>query len=405
MKTTQAGILSAFLLSICCVGPLLLAIVGLEAGAALIGRYHWLFLISGIAVLAWAWIKYLRGKCVCAREGRRQAMLSLSVTTIIVLAFAALNVSRYAVGKGIAPAQVETPLANGLKRIIIPIKGMSCAACEVPVRYSLKSVNGVESARVSAAAGTATVDYDPAKTNPDQLVTAINSTGYHATPLSASSNSTGTTTPSCKAPAWSTTTAEQQSHQERNIRLHRTSLFKVSLQCPAAPQIGCGSASRPILLRLEREPGVAQAWLNRAGTQIAVVWKPEADAAVRHNVAGKLGDDAKELEGEPGAEALKSFLSGKGWYRGAEVNRLSEEEAGIIAARLVRRVETKTPLSKEKAVELRLALTQLLDKCLTSGDSKSRFLEDVASKYLKREQLKILKEAIENGVRPLPNES
>src|SRR5438093_1032655 len=53
--------------------------------------------------------------------------------------------------------------------------------CCVGVRYALESVNGVESARVSAATKTATVDYDPTKTNPEKLVTAINSTGYRAT--------------------------------------------------------------------------------------------------------------------------------------------------------------------------------------------------------------------------------
>jgi copper chaperone CopZ len=34
--------------------------------------------------------------------------------------------------------------------------------------------------QVSGAGKTATVDYDPAKTNPAQLVAAINSTGYQA---------------------------------------------------------------------------------------------------------------------------------------------------------------------------------------------------------------------------------
>ena len=39
----------------------------------------------------------------------------------------------------------------------------------------------------------------------------------------------------------------------------RISIFKVPLVCPAAPQIGCGSASKPILLDLEKQPGVLEA--------------------------------------------------------------------------------------------------------------------------------------------------
>lgn len=49
----------------------------------------------------------------------------------------------------------------------------------------------------------------------------------------------------------------------------RVSFFKVPFQCPAAPQIGCGSASKPILLELQHEPIIAEAWLNQTGTVLA----------------------------------------------------------------------------------------------------------------------------------------
>src|SRR6266705_1205073 len=77
------------------------------------------------------------------------------------------------------------------------------------------------------------------------------------------------------------------------------SVFKAPLVCPAAPQIGCGSASKPILLDLERQSGVLEAWLNRAGTRIAVVWKPDADAATRRKVVADLKEDhVTELDGK-----------------------------------------------------------------------------------------------------------
>jgi hypothetical protein len=50
----------------------------------------------------------------------------------------------------------------------------------------------------------------------------------------------------------------------------RVSVFQVGLQCLAAPQIGCGGEAKPILLKLERDSAVREAWLNRAGTLIAV---------------------------------------------------------------------------------------------------------------------------------------
>ena len=195
------------------------------------------------------------------------------------------------------------------------------------------------------------------------------------------------------------------------VTADRVSVFKTPLVCPAAPQIGCGSASKPILLDLERQPGVLEAWLNRAGTIISVVWKPDSDAETRRNVTAELKEDhATELEGKSRDNAVKDFLSGKGWYRGADVDRLSEEEADIIAARLVRWVQAKTALPKDKAQGLQHAFSDTLRKDLTGKSTGPNRLEDVAREYLDQEQIKILKDAIkdevaiENGERPVPKE-
>ncbi len=188
----------------------------------------------------------------------------------------------------------------------------------------------------------------------------------------------------------------------------RISVFKAPLVCPAARQIGCGSASKPILLDLEQQPGVLEAWLNRAGTRIAVVWKPESDASARRKIVADLKEDhAIELDGKPRDEAVNDFLSGKGWYRGADVDRLSEEEADVIAARFVRRVQAQTALAKDKAEGLQRALADAYRQRLTNKISReqelSRF-QDIGREYLAKDQVAILKEAIEAGVLPLPNE-
>jgi hypothetical protein len=191
----------------------------------------------------------------------------------------------------------------------------------------------------------------------------------------------------------------------------RISVFKAPLVCPAAPQIGCGSASKPILLDLEKQPGVAEAWLNRAGTIIAVVWKLDSNAEARKHVATELKEDrSTKLEGDSHDQAVKDFLSGKGWYHAADVDRLSEEEADIIAARLVRFIKSKSALPNNKAEPLQRAFSDLLRKDLTGKSTGGTKLQDVARDYLDPEQLEILKDAIkderaiENGERPVPKE-
>src|SRR6266704_2243457 len=152
----------------------------------------------------------------------------------------------------------------------------------------------------------------------------------------------------------------------KNTAPARVSVYQVPWRCPAAHQIGCGSHAKPILLELERNPSVSEAWLNRQGTAVAVVWKPDAKRKARSDAERILKEQkGSKLSGKEGAKVLADFESGKGWYRGAEVDRLSEEEAGVIAARWVRRVQAKTTLAEEKAEGLRGALAEGLKKCLT----------------------------------------
>src|SRR5262249_29550746 len=57
--------------------------------------------------------------------------------------------------------------------------------------------------------------------------------------------------------------------------------YKVPRPCHAALGMGCGSLSKPILLDLESKPIVKEAWLDRQGKPLAIVWKEGSLAAER----------------------------------------------------------------------------------------------------------------------------
>src|SRR5437660_11953669 len=87
----------------------------------------------------------------------------------------------------------------------------------------------------------------------------------------------------------------------RTFETSRVSFYEVPLVCPAAPQIGCGSASKPLLLECERSDVVSEAWLNRAGTIMAIVWsqqpKPrQRSKTVKHSLKQR-GMTPKALTG------------------------------------------------------------------------------------------------------------
>jgi hypothetical protein len=189
-------------------------------------------------------------------------------------------------------------------------------------------------------------------------------------------------------------------------------VYQVPWVCPAAQQIGCGSHAKPVLLELEKNPGVSEAWLNRKGTVVAVVWRPDANRKARSEAEKTLKEhQGSRLGGKKGAKALADFESGKGWYRGAEVDRLSEEEAGVIAARWVRRLRAKSTLTDEKTAGLQAALTVGLGKVLTgkaampeTEEGKGLELRRVASPFLDEKQIELLREAAGCGMRAMPNE-
>ena len=114
-----------------------------------------------------------------------------------------------------------------------------------------------------------------------------------------------------------------------------TSFYEIPFSCPSATSIGCGSHSKPVLLALGKSPSIKEAWLNRAGTTIAVVWEnvnlPDSANAIfsRFNIA------FHELSGEEIEQARSSFSNKKDWYKGAGVDQLTREEAGILADKAI----------------------------------------------------------------------
>lgn len=195
------------------------------------------------------------------------------------------------------------------------------------------------------------------------------------------------------------------------------SLFEVPLGCEAVPGIGCGVLAKPILASLAREPAVAEAWLNRNGTMVAVVWNegiaPEVRSERVRTILAEQGLAAQELAGDVRERILKDFGPGSGWYRGEALDRLSEEEAAIIAARVVRRVTAKVPLSDGEIATLAAAFEKVCRHLLINQPATSASLrrQRIANEILKvgREQLDeaaytALQEAVALGHRPLTGE-
>ncbi|MGH9358771.1 MAG: heavy-metal-associated domain-containing protein [Terriglobia bacterium] len=186
MQSKNLGLISAVLGSACCVGPALLTLLGVFSFAGgFFSRYHWEFIAAGAVGVAAAWWQFMRERrqlrAVAVRvrnEGVTRAILVFS-TALIVTVF---GFSFYPLLLAQRPSvSAAATTATNMEFITLPVSGMDCAICAVPIKERLHELAGVGYVDVNVPKGTVSVNYDPAKVKPEQLVATINATGYKAT--------------------------------------------------------------------------------------------------------------------------------------------------------------------------------------------------------------------------------
>lgn len=205
---TGGAIVAAIAASLCCIGPLLFAVLGLGAfGAANIfeaGRPY--LLAFAVLALAFGFYRaYFRrescapGEACATKPVSRVNRVFLWVASAAVLAFAlspyyagtvatSLNAQskQNAATEQPAAPQTQAPIAAPIASeatTTLKIKGMTCASCEATIKFVLEKTPGVNSAAVSFDRGEAVVKYDPSKVTPEQIAQSVDeNTDYEATP-------------------------------------------------------------------------------------------------------------------------------------------------------------------------------------------------------------------------------
>ncbi|HEB91922.1 MAG TPA: mercury resistance system periplasmic binding protein MerP [Gammaproteobacteria bacterium] len=65
--------------------------------------------------------------------------------------------------------------------VVLDVPGMTCQFCPITIRKALEKVDGVIEAKVVFEGKTATVTFDPDKTNVEALIRATTDAGYPST--------------------------------------------------------------------------------------------------------------------------------------------------------------------------------------------------------------------------------
>lgn len=149
------------------------------------------------------------------------------------------------------------------------------------------------------------------------------------------------------------------------------SFFEVPLVCNAAPSIGCGSKAKFILNELMKNEPVKEAWLNRPGTMIALVWKPDSPPSGRRAALDSVFTQ-HALPIVPADKNLHrdlaaSFAMKADWYKGSEVDQLSIEEAGVIADKIIAPLAQAVSFrSEQDKLALREDIKNIFQNCFLS---------------------------------------
>ncbi|NNN06687.1 MAG: heavy-metal-associated domain-containing protein [Elusimicrobia bacterium] len=179
----MAALASAALASVCCLGPLVLAGLGLGSlgFAAGLVKYRPFFLALTAVILTVAFYETYRKREVVCPDGScdrravgRAAKVGLWVVTALAAALAFFpNWSSRMIGSGRATAPA------GAQVLALKISGMGCADCVLEIRRALEKVPGVLSADVDFSAGTARVASD-GTADPRAVIAAVAAAGYKA---------------------------------------------------------------------------------------------------------------------------------------------------------------------------------------------------------------------------------
>lgn len=341
------SVLAAITASLCCITPILALLAGAGGFAS---TFSWIepfrpFLIGfTILVLAFAWYQQLRPKtkaeleCACDEDEKTsfwQSKKFLGIVTVFAAIMLALPYYSF-IFYPRNESNTTFAMSNSSKEITVDVKGMTCSGCEQHIEHAVGQLEGVNSVKASYDSGTATISFASSVVTDENIFDAINQTGYKV--------------------VWEIGNMSTINNGDENI-----SFYIVPLVCNAAPTIGCGSRAKPVLLDLQKDPGIKEARLNRSGNTIGVVWEAGTNSTLKHTVVTGIFEKhqigAKELPADNYAAMLATFDQKENWLKDSEVDELSREEASFIADQIIKAVREKTALSPENEEKIHQKVT------------------------------------------------
>ena len=184
MATITGTISAAILASSCCVGPLILAGLGIGSIGIFssLEKFRPLFMIITFAFIGMVFYFTYRTKksdeCCDINKVKIDRIRKIVLWTITVVAVSLL-LFPYVYGTfGKSDSAVQ--MNDDLQKVVITVEGMTCEACAKSINSALSKIQGISAVNVSLERGEAIVGFDNnfKDIHTNRLLTAVEDIGY-----------------------------------------------------------------------------------------------------------------------------------------------------------------------------------------------------------------------------------
>jgi len=192
-KWASSGLIAAFSASLCCITPVLALVSGAGGMAA---TFSWAeplrpYLIGlTTIVLGIAWYQKLKPQkqeqidCECVVDVKEPSIQTkgflgiVTVLAIVLLAFPSYSHIFYSNFNHQDSSPFIEQDTTTVVKVELAVKGMTCTGCEAYIEHEIRQLNGIKNVDASYDKGTTAVEYKSVKVSLQQIIEAINKTGY-----------------------------------------------------------------------------------------------------------------------------------------------------------------------------------------------------------------------------------
>jgi len=182
------GIFAAIAASSCCISPLIALIAGVGGASSSlvwIEPFRPYLIVFAVLAIGYAWYLHLKPKqeddCGCEIEKlkfyqKRGFLIGMTIFGILSITLPYYSGIFYPNNS----KEVIVADSKNITEIEIKIEGMTCASCENHINHAVNKLNGIIEVSSSYDNRKTMIKFDKSQTNIEEIIDAINSTGYKA---------------------------------------------------------------------------------------------------------------------------------------------------------------------------------------------------------------------------------